>query len=519
MLYDSLTTDRPRPVVLCILDGWGSRAKSADNAIAMARTPNWDRLLTTELNSLLLTAGPDVGLPAGQMGNSETGHMNLGAGQVVTQELPRIDRAMRDGTLADKPALKILAHRLRTTEGRCHLMGLVSPGGVHSHQDHIVALARIMASRGVPVTIHAFLDGRDTPPRSAPQFMAAFLEEISDLQDVKIGTVMGRFYPMGRDKRWNRVEKAYQALMDAEGERAPDPLSAIEQSHAKGVTDEFVLPTIIGDYKGMFRGDGLLMANFRNDRVREILLALTAPEFNAFERPDRVHFVAKAGMIEYSTELNDFFTPLFPPSVTNANLGYVLSEAGMTQMRIAETEKYPHVTFFFNGGRENRYWGEERILVPSPKVATYDLAPEMSAFQVTDRLIEAIEWGQFDIVVVNYANGDMVGHTGRLKAAISAAGAIDVCLGRLETVVRQQGGVMLITADHGNCEMMRDPETGEPHTAHTMNPVPAVLINAPPWAKNLCDGRLADVAPTLLRLLDLPRPAEMTGHSLIEEDT
>ena len=507
---------RPRPVVLCILDGWGDRSDADENAIALAETPTWDRFTSQYPMARLIASAEDVGLPAGQMGNSEVGHMSLGSGRVVTQDLPRVDTAIADGTLAGSPVLEDLVKRLQASGGTCHLMGLLSPGGVHSHQDHMAALAGIVGGAGVPVCVHAFLDGRDTPPKSAGEFMARFLADVSHVPDLAVGTVSGRYYAMDRDKRWERVEKAYVALVEAAGETAPEALAAIDQSYRLGATDEFMLPTVIGGYAGMADGDGVLMANFRADRAREILSALADPGFDGFPRSRVADFATRVGMVEYSIDLNRFFSALFPPPQLDNILGQLVSEAGMTQLRIAETEKYAHVTFFLNGGREAVYPGEERILVPSPKVATYDLKPEMSAVEVTDKLVQAIESGRFDLVVVNYANGDMVGHTGKLEAAIKAAQCVDGCLGRLETAVRKMGGVLLITSDHGNLEMMRDGPTGQPHTAHTMNLVPVILVNG--RARALRDGRLADVAPTVLGLLGLPRPEEMTGRSLLCED-
>ncbi|MEQ8194162.1 MAG: 2,3-bisphosphoglycerate-independent phosphoglycerate mutase [Rhodospirillales bacterium] len=509
------TRKRPKPVVLCILDGWGDRPESDDNAIALADTPNWDRYIAEAPHAQLQASALDVGLPAGQMGNSEVGHMTLGAGRVVMQDLPRIDAAVKDGSLAENPVLVEFIETLRRTGGACHLMGLVSPGGVHSHQDHIVAAAKAVGAAGVPVAVHAFLDGRDTPPKSAIAYMSRFMDDLCDAQGVTYGVVSGRYYAMDRDKRWDRTEKAYNALVEAEGERAPDPRACIEDSYAKDVTDEFVLPTIIGDYRGMKDGDGILMANFRADRARQIHSALADPAFDGFERKRIVDFAARVGMVEYSETHSRFFKTMYPPEALENILGQIVSESGMTQLRISETEKYAHVTFFLNGGREDVFPGEERILVPSPKVATYDLQPEMSAGEVTDRLVEAIESGRFDLIVVNYANGDMVGHTGILSAAIEAAKTVDVCLGRLEAAVRKAGGTMLITADHGNCESMMDHENDQPHTAHTMNAVPFVVLNGPADVGRVADGGLADVAPTVLDLLGIAQPSDMTGHSLL----
>lgn len=510
----SAASSRPRPVVLCILDGWGWREDPTANAIAQARAPHWHRLLAAYPHALLNSSGLEVGLPDGQMGNSEVGHMNLGAGRVVMQDLPRIDAAVADGSLAANPALTAMIAGLKANGGTCHLLGLLSPGGVHSHQDHLAALARAVAAAGVPVAVHAFLDGRDTPPSSAPGYLARFLDAVAGLP-VRVATVSGRYYAMDRDKRWERVSLAWAALVEAQGQTAPDAPAAVEASYAAGKTDEFVLPTVIGGYEGMKDSDALLMGNFRSDRAREILATLVDPAFDGFARARQVAWSARLGMVEYSTELNAFLTPLFPPESLSGILGEVVSAAGLRQLRLAETEKYAHVTFFFNGGREQVFPGEERILVPSPKVATYDLQPAMSALEVADRAVAAIEGGGFDLIVINFANGDMVGHTGILPAAVAAVETVDACLGRLEAAILAAGGTLLVTADHGNAEMMTDPVTGQPHTAHTTGPVPAVLVAPPGGIGGLADGRLADVAPTLLALLGLPQPPEMTGHSLL----
>ncbi len=507
---------RPRPVVLCILDGWGERADIADNGVLLAKTPNWHRFLATAPHAHMQASESFVGLPKGQMGNSEVGHMNLGAGRIVMQDLPRIDQAVEDGSLAGNKQLQAFIAALKKSGGTAHLMGLLSPGGVHSHQDHIVALAKALDQAGIDIALHAFLDGRDTPPRSAQDYLAKFLADTASCRHLRVATVSGRYYAMDRDKRWDRVEKAYAALVDAKGEHAADAKAAIAQSYAKDKSDEFVLPTVIGAYGGMKDGDGVVMANFRADRAREILGAILDPGFPAFARKRLVRFAAAAGMSEYSAELNPFLATLFPPEELNDTFGEVIARAGLTQLRIAETEKYAHVTFFFNGGRETEFAGESRILVPSPKVATYDLQPEMSAPEVTDRLVEAIDAGRFDVIVVNYANTDMVGHTGDLGAAIKAVETVDACLGRLADAVARAGGTLLITADHGNVELMRDPETGQPHTAHTTNPVPLLLVNPPASIAGLEDGRLCDVAPTLLALLGLTQPKAMNGHALLK---
>ncbi len=505
----------PRPVVLCVLDGWGERAERENNAIALADMPNWNRLVESVPKARLDASAEEVGLPAGQMGNSEVGHMNLGAGRIVMQDLPRIDRAVKSGALAKNPALADFIAALKKSRGTCHLMGLVSPGGVHAHQDHIAALARIVAGAGVPVAVHAFLDGRDTPPKSAKGYIEKLLRDLESANGARVATVSGRYYAMDRDKRWPRTEKAWRALVTADGARHADAISAIRASYEAGVSDEFMLPAVIGGYAGIKDGDGVLMANFRADRAREILTALVDPAFKEFARPKVPKLAARLGMVEYSDALDKFFPALFPGEELTNILGQLVADAGLTQLRIAETEKYAHVTFFLNGGREAVFPGEERILVPSPQVATYDLKPEMSADEVTDKLVAAIDSGRFDLIVVNYANGDMVGHTGVLAAAIKAAECVDRCLGRLEKAVKKAGGVLIVTADHGNCENMHDDAGDQPHTAHTMNLVPVLMVNAPSWVKGLRDGRLSDVAPTILRLMGIAQPAEMTGRSLI----
>ena len=506
-----------RPVVLCILDGWGYREDPRDNAIAQAETPVYDRMLRECPFSKLVTSGTEVGLPEGQMGNSEVGHINLGGGRVVVQDLPRIDDAIASGALGANPALIAFAEAARAGSGTCHLSGLLSPGGVHSHQDHILALARELTNRGLGVRIHAFLDGRDTPPVSARGYMETFAAGIADLPGAGIVTLSGRYYAMDRDQRWERTELAYEAIVSGTaGHQADNPLAALDAAYGDGVTDEFVAPVIVGAYTGMADGDALLMANFRSDRVRQILTAMTDPDFDGFERPRFVKLSAACGMTRYSSALDRFMPALFPHQAVEYGLGEIAATAGRRQLRIAETEKYAHVTFFFNGGREEEFEGEDRILVPSPKVATYDLKPEMSAGEVTGRLTEAIGEGVYDLIVVNFANPDMVGHTGIMAAAIKAVETVDACLGRLQAAVDGAGGVLMISADHGNVEMLRDPDSGQSHTAHTVNVVPFILAAAPDRdSYSLSDGRLADVAPTVLRFLGLGQPAEMTGTCLL----
>ena len=500
----------PRPAMLLILDGFGWREDSADNAVALARTPNFDRLWQNGPRAFLHTSGRDVGLPGGQMGNSEVGHLNIGAGRVVAQELVRIGDAIENASIAQAPALTALIAAARASGGVCHLLGLVSDGGVHAHQDHAAALARILTGAGVAVRVHAFTDGRDTGPDTGSAFMATIQNALPP--NASIATVSGRYYAMDRDHRWERVQRAYAAMAEADAPHAASARDAVAAAYAAGVTDEFIEPAVIGDYAGMRDGDVLLCFNFRADRVREILAALLDPQFSGFERRP-IAFAAAAGLTRYSDALAPYMGALFAPVKLANILGEVVANAGRAQLRMAETEKYPHVTYFLNGGRENPYAGEDRIMVASPKVATYDLQPEMSAPELTDKAVAAIDSGKYDLIVMNYANPDMVGHTGSLAAAIAAVEAVDTGLGRIAEAIARQSGALLVTADHGNAEMMRDPQTGGPHTAHTTNPVPVFLAGLRGAA--LHDGRLADLAPTLLDLLGLPKPGEMSGTSLI----
>jgi 2,3-bisphosphoglycerate-independent phosphoglycerate mutase len=506
---------RPKPVVLLILDGWGYREDPADNALALADLPNWDRLWAQRPHTLIHTEGRHVGLPDGQMGNSEVGHMNLGAGRIVYQDLTRVDAAIEDGSFFANTELRAACAAVNANGGTLHVMGLLSPGGVHSHEQHIFAMLDLAAREGVAcVAVHAFLDGRDTPPRSAEPSLRALQAKCDALGNARTATVGGRYFAMDRDKRWDRVRLGWDAIVDAQAaQHAPDALTALAAAYARGENDEFVAPTVIEGAQPMRDGDAIVFMNFRADRARQLAAAFVDTAFDGFHtrRPQLSRFVC---LSEYDAKLP---APLaFAADDLRNTLGEVLAAHGLSQLRIAETEKYAHVTFFFSGGREDLYPGEERILVPSPKVATYDLQPEMSCPELTAKLVDAIASGRFDVVVCNIANPDMVGHTGDLQAAILAAQAVDVAIGAVEAAVRAAGGVLLVTADHGNLEMMRDPATGQPHTAHTVGPVPFVYVGDREGMHLRSGGALRDVAPTILDLLGLPQPAEMSGGSLLD---
>jgi 2,3-bisphosphoglycerate-independent phosphoglycerate mutase len=501
----------PKPVVLCILDGWGIGPNPATSAPAQARVPTFNHLWASCPHATLVTHGPDVGLPTGQMGNSEVGHTNIGAGRVVAMDLGAIDLAVEDGSFAVNLAILDFAAKVKAAGGTAHLLGVVSDGGVHGHVNHILAACRALTALGVPVALHAITDGRDVAPSSAKGYVSTLVQHLP--YGASIATVTGRYWAMDRDNRWERVQRAYDVIVNAKGETAPDPVTAILTSYGKAETDEFLAPTVIDGYHGAKDGDGIFCLNFRADRAREILAALGDPAFTAFDTGARPHWSAMLGMVEYSDAHNAYMATAFPKRVLVNTLGEWVSNHGRTQFRLAETEKYPHVTFFLNGGREVPYPGEDRAMPLSPKVATYDLQPEMSAPEVADKLVEAINRG-YDLIVVNFANPDMVGHTGSLPAAIKACEAVDQGLTRALAALTAKGGAMLICADHGNCEVMVDPVTGGPHTAHTTNPVPVILVGGPAGAR-LRDGRLSDLAPTLLQLMGLPQPVEMTGVSLI----
>lgn len=512
-------TFRRRPVVLVVLDGFGWREEREDNAVALAHKPVFDDLWHNCPRCLLRTDGSAVGLPEGQFGNSEVGHLNLGAGRIVMQDLPRIDKAIREGALARDPVIAEAARLAREPGRTVHILGLVSTGGVHSHQSHISALAEVFANRDCRVAIHAFLDGRDTPPRSAEIYLALLENDLLTLRNAEIVSLSGRYWAMDRDRRWERTARAVAAIVDASAPRWNNWREALAQAYSKGQTDEFVEPCVIGSYSGMKDGDVVICANFRADRVRQLLSAILEPRPSHQTQAEQssarsIRLSSVIGMTKYGDQFDSTVRALFPPEPLNNILGEVLAAHRLKQLRMAETEKYPHVTYFFNGGREPPFAGEVRILVPSPKVATYDLQPEMSAGSLTERFEEAIRTEDFGFALVNFANPDMVGHTGNLQAAIRCVEFVDRCLGSVVSAVRAVNGTLLITADHGNCETMRDPETGQPHTAHTTNPVPCILVDGPRGA-TLRDGRLADVAPTILELLEVAQPAEMTGSSLL----
>ncbi len=506
------------PIALVILDGWGmGDEQDAYNAICQSETPHMKLLSELYPSTTLTCSGEAVGLPEGQMGNSEVGHLNIGAGRVVYQELTRITKEIREGEFFTNPVLVNAVEQAKANDSALHLMGLVSDGGVHSHINHLYALLELAKRNDLKkVYVHAFLDGRDVPPSSGIEYIKALEEKIAEIGVGSIATVAGRYYAMDRDKRWERVEKAYNAMVCREGEEAASASEAVEASYRLGKTDEFVAPTVIagcGDC-GIKAKDSVIFFNFRPDRARELTRVFIDEKFDGFARCGGLLPVHFASMTQYDETV---VVPVaYKPQFLKNTLGEVLENNGLTQLRIAETEKYAHVTFFFNGGEEKPYHGEERILVASPKVATYDLQPEMSAIEVTDKLVEAIKTGKFDVIILNYANSDMVGHTGKLDAAMKAVTTVDNCVGRVVEAMRNQGGITLITADHGNAEMMLDHVTGEPFTAHTTNEVPLILVSEKHRGAAIKKGILADLAPTILDLAGVAIPEEMTGKSLIK---
>ncbi len=506
-----------KPVLLIILDGFGYREAHSHNAIALARKPNWDRYWRQYPHTLIHASESAVGLPSGQMGNSEVGHLNIGAGRVVYQDFTRIDLAIQSGHFFSNLAIQGVIRQVKEKDGALHVFGLVSDGGVHSHETHIHAMLEMAAREGVDrLYVHAFLDGRDTPPKSAEVYLRRLQDRLDALGRGRIVSIVGRYYAMDRDRRWPRVKLAYDLItLGRAAYQAETALEGLHLAYARGETDEFVKPTAVvpagGEPTRMHDGDAVVFMNFRSDRARQLTRAFVAPDFAEFERDYVPRLSSYCTLTQYSEE---FDVPVaFPPERIRNSFGEYISNLGLRQLRIAETEKYPHVTYFFNGGVETVFPGEERIMVPSPHVATYDLKPEMSAYEVTDRLVEAIGSRRFDAIICNYANPDMVGHTGDLNAAIRAIEAVDACLGRAVAVMQEIGGEVLITADHGNAECMLDEAAHQPHTAHTTNLVPFVYIGRPARVEE--DGALEDVAPTLLKMMGLPQPPEMTGHPLV----
>lgn len=510
---------KPKPVVLAIMDGWGHSEESHHNAIALAQTPTAYRLDATCPKAFLKTSGAAVGLPAGQIGNSEVGHQTIGAGRIVMQDLLRINTAIAAGVFAESPVLNDLAAKLAATGGAVHIIGLVSDGGVHSHSDHIIALAHAMATRAIPMWLHVITDGRDCPPQAAQAHLRQFQQALPP--QARIATISGRYFAMDRDNRWQRTAAAWQVMTfgtsatSSDNATSPNLETAINTAYQRGESDEFITPTCLANYAGMAAGDGLLVANFRADRIRQLLSGWLFSDSPSREKlPPPPNMAAVVAMASYSADIDKLAHILFPPQSSGKTLGKVVAEAGLSQLRLAETEKYPHVTFFFNGGDEAPLPHEKRRLIPSPKVATYDQAPAMSIAGVVEALLAAIRQQQYDLIVVNFANPDMVGHTGDLPASIKAVEAVDQAVAQAISALTEVGGCMLLTADHGNCECMWDSSQNCPHTAHTTNPVPLWWVGAPDGAK-LVDGGLCDLAPSLLELLGLRIPAEMTGKSLL----
>lgn len=501
----------PKPVVLCILDGWGLSDSKEGNAPLLADTPTMDAMMANCPSATLITHGPDVGLPSGQMGNSEVGHTNIGAGRVVAMDLGQIDLAIEDGSFFDNQTILDFATQLKSTGGTAHLLGLISDGGVHGHITHILAAIKALTDQGVPVALHAIADGRDVAPQSIESYLNALHAGLPE--SARIGTLTGRYFAMDRDNRWERVSKAYDAMIHGQGLSADTIETAISEAYGRDENDEFIQATVLGDYAGAKDGDGIFCLNFRADRAREILAAMGKPGFADFDIGARPN-LTMLGMVDYSDDHKTYMTSAYPKKEIVNTLGEWVAKQGKTQFRLAETEKYPHVTFFLNGGEETPSEGEDRYMPKSPKVATYDLQPEMSSAEVTEKFVGAIEAG-YDLIVTNYANPDMVGHTGDLNAAMAACSAVDTGLKAVQEALIKAGGTMIVTADHGNCEVMIDPVSKGPHTAHTTNLVPVILVNGPEGA-TLKAGRLADLAPSLLDLMGLPQPEEMTGESLIQ---
>ncbi|GKX50837.1 2,3-bisphosphoglycerate-independent phosphoglycerate mutase [Budvicia aquatica] len=505
-----------KPIVLVILDGYGHREEQQDNAIVNAKKPVMDELWKNYPHTLIAASGLDVGLPDGQMGNSEVGHVNLGAGRIVYQDLTRLDKEIKDGDFFTNATLTSAVDKAVAAGKAVHIMGLMSPGGVHSHEDHILAMIELASKRGAKaVYLHAFLDGRDTPPRSAESTLKRFTDEFKKLGTGRVATIIGRYYAMDRDNRWDRVQLAYDLMVDAKGEfTADNAVSALQAAYARDENDEFVKPTVIQQAgepsAAMQDGDTLIFMNFRADRARQITRTFINPDFDGFKRNRVVNFGEFVMLTEYAADIKA--SCAYPPESLNNTFGEWLMKHDKTQLRISETEKYAHVTFFYNGGVEEPFTGEDRILINSPKVATYDLQPEMSSAELTEKLVGAIKSGKYDAIICNYPNGDMVGHTGIYDAAIKAVETLDACVGQVVQAVKEVGGQLLVTADHGNAEQMRDPATGQAHTAHTSLPVPLIYVGKP--AKTLEGGKLSDLAPTMLSLMGMEIPPEMTGKPL-----
>ncbi len=501
-----------KPVALIIMDGFGYNPDDYGNAITAAKKPNLDKYMKGP-HTLIGASGLDVGLPDGQMGNSEVGHTNIGAGRIVYQMLVKISKSIKAGDFFENKALLDAMNNCKEKNSALHLMGLLSPGGVHSHMEHLYGLLEMAKRNGIDkVYVHAFLDGRDVPPSSAAEYMEEAVAEMNKIGVGKIGVISGRFYAMDRDNAWDRVEKAYDALVLGEGIQENDPVEAIKNSYANNITDEFMLPTVVSKDAKIKADDSVIFFNFRPDRARQITRAFVDPEFSGFERKNGyfpIHFVC---MAQYDASMPNV-SVAFPPEQLTMTMGEYLSKSGKTQLRIAETQKYAHVTFFFNGGEEKQFEGEDRILIKSPDVETFDMKPEMSAYEVTDAVVDAINSDKYDVIILNYANCDMVGHTGIFDAAVAAVEAVDTCVGRMVDAILAKGGAALITADHGNADKMYEPD-GAPFTAHTTNPVPLIVVGHDCELRD--GGVLADLAPTMLQLLELPQPAEMTGKSLIK---
>ena len=506
------TTAKKKTLALFILDGWGYRQDTDNNAVACANTPNLDKLSAQYASTLISGSGLDVGLPPGQMGNSEVGHVNLGAGRVVYQDFTKITKAIEDGSFTQNKVLTTAIDTAAKNNKAVHIMGLLSDGGVHSHQDHLMAAAALASAHGVDkIYLHCFLDGRDTPPQSAQKFVQQAQESCDSIQGAQIASLVGRYYAMDRDNRWDRVQLAYNLIVNGAGEYSvASAEQGVEESYSRKQTDEFVKPTVVGDYKGMQSGDTVLFMNFRADRARELSHALITDNFTGFDRGQKadINFVM---LTEFESTLK---APVAYPSADLVNtMGEWLSTHHKTQLRISETEKFAHVTFFYSGGKEDEYEGETRILIPSPDVATYDLQPEMNSEKLTDALVNAIDAGTYDVIICNFPNGDMVGHTGNFDAAVKACEAVDTCIGRLVEALGNNGGECIITADHGNAEQMIDPVTGVAHTAHTSEPVPFIYFGRPATVRS--DGTLSDVAPTMLHLMGMQQPGEMTGKPIV----